>query len=682
MVATTASRKKWALLIGLDQYLRPYISQLRGCVNDVELMAYILRDNFGFPAENMTLLRDGQATREGILTALDSIVDRAGEEDVVVIHYSGHGSQMTDREGDEPDGLDETIVPYDSGRSFDPNCDISDDEIYERLLRLTGKTSYVTLIFDCCHSGTIARDAFGAASRWVEADTRPVEELPPSPVAPDVDRRAGLDVGASGWLPLSERYVLLAGCCDAESSYEHRVQQGAGEVTHGALTYFLSQELTQAEPGTTYRDVFERASARVMAAHPRQHPQMEGARDRVLFGVHDIQPTRFVPVKQRADGSVILAAGAAHGLTRGSHWAIYSQATKQVTEETARLGLVEIAAAGAVASQARILEESGQRAITAGARAVEEAHFYGEMCLTVDLHAAAGYEAAVRELRSMIEASRLLRRAAGGRIADACVYLVAPRSRVDAGDPVPQLGTVAAAAWAVVGQDGRLMMPIQGVDEPNATAFVCDNLEKAARYRQALALRNDNADSVLKGKVEFTLKRQDRNGVWVKAEPKVDGGLPVFFEGERIAAEITNNHTAPVYVSVLDFGLTGALGLLHPVAGASEELAPGRCIEFGVRRGDEVTLYLPDSFPYLPDPSDEAPVGGTEVFKLLATVHEADFGLLLQPGYRAIDQPTPLGRLLGMALTGRGKRDAQRTRLPPDEEWTTLKRPFFLQRRA
>ena len=95
-----------------------------------------------------------------------------------------------------------------------------------------------------------------------------------------------------------------------------------------------------------------------------------------------------------------------------------------------------------------------------------------------------------------------------------------------------------------------------------------------------------------------------------------------------------------------------------------------------------MTLYLPDSFPYLPDPSDEAPVGGTEVFKLLATVHEADFGLLLQPGYRAIDQPTPLGRLLGMALTGRGKRDAQRTRLPPDEEWTTLKRPFFLQRRA
>lgn len=71
------------------------------------------------------------------------------------------------------------------------------------------------------------------------------------------------------------------------------------------------------------------------------------------------------------------------------------------------------------------------------------------------------------------------------------------------------------------------------------------------------------------------------DGVWVEAEPKVDGGLPVFFEGERIAAQITNRHTAPIYVSVLDFGLTGALGLLYPWAGASEELAPGKCIELG-----------------------------------------------------------------------------------------------------
>ena len=48
---------------------------------------------------------------------MKELVARIGQDDIVVFHYSGHGSQMTDLEGDEPDGLDETIVPYDSGRA-------------------------------------------------------------------------------------------------------------------------------------------------------------------------------------------------------------------------------------------------------------------------------------------------------------------------------------------------------------------------------------------------------------------------------------------------------------------------------------------------------------------------------------------------------------------------------------
>lgn len=83
-------------------------------------------------------------------------------------------------------------------------------------------------------------------------------------------------------------------------------------------------------------------------------------------------------------------------------------------------------------------------------------------------------------------------------------------------------------------------------------------------------------------------------------------------------------------------------------------------------------LRLPGNFSYIPDPSDEEAVGGTEVFKLLDTIHTVDFSLLLQPGYRAVDRPTPIGGLSGMALTGHGRRDAQSARLHLDEEWTTV----------
>jgi hypothetical protein len=170
---------KRALLIGVNKYAYPWW-ELQGCVNDVELMRSLLQENFGFPPENISLLRDEEATREAILSELRSLVEATNRDDVVVIHYAGHGSQVTDREGDEPDGMDETILPHDTGRAPDENRDITDDEIHEFLLQLGEKTPFITLIFDCCHSGTITRDAFGTKVRSVEADTRPVEELPPS----------------------------------------------------------------------------------------------------------------------------------------------------------------------------------------------------------------------------------------------------------------------------------------------------------------------------------------------------------------------------------------------------------------------------------------------------------------------------------------------------------------------
>src|SRR4051794_40516011 len=198
--APAAIPRKRALLVGINRYQHSEIPPLNGCVQDVEVMASILERNFGFPVEHITLLRDEEATRTNILAALDVLVEHTGPDDTVVVHYSGHGSQMTDREGDEPDRMDETILPHDTGRAPHANRDITDDELYARLLRLGEKTRNITLIFDCCHSGSITRDAFGELSRWVAPDDRPLDQLPPSPVADDLARATTRDVGPSGWL--------------------------------------------------------------------------------------------------------------------------------------------------------------------------------------------------------------------------------------------------------------------------------------------------------------------------------------------------------------------------------------------------------------------------------------------------------------------------------------------------
>ncbi len=664
---------KRALLIGIDKY--PRLNQLEGCVNDVRLMRSILRDNFGFPAENLTLLADGQATRDAILTAFDALVEQTGRDDIVVVHYAGHGSQMTDREGDEPDGLDETIMPYDSEGRWGVNRDITDDEIHLRLLGLGEKTPYTTLVFDSCHSGTITRDAFGVKSRSVEPDTRPASELPPSPIPREL--WAGLrGEGPSGWAHLSDRYVLIAGCRDEETSFEYRPPEGKGEVVHGAMTYFLCGELSRAIPGASYRDVFERVAAQVNAANPKQHPQMEGRADHEIFGVTDLEPMRFVPIVARAGDAVTLGAGLAQGMTVGSTFSVYPQGTKRTAGVTP-LGEIAITGVRAVAAEAEIVAEDRAGVIDETARAVESVHAYGDLRLSVQLAAAGGSEAAVERLRGVLAASELLEVVGTGEPASMRAYLLPPRAGASADDPVPQLGAVKSPSWAVVDGNGQLLMPLKRED---ALAGVRENLEKVARYRQSLALENPDPGSALAGKFSLELRRRKADGTWAPALPEPAGGEVPFDEGEAIAFRITSRHDAPVFVSLLDFGLTGRVQVVFPPKGAKEQLAPGTTFSIGTGPGDPPwRLGIPNEFPFAADPTGANAVDGVETLKLFVTTGEADFSFLEQEGVRSGRKGgiPPLERLWRAAANG--TRDMVKLPVGGDD-WTTLVRPFLVRR--
>ncbi|MEG4044483.1 caspase family protein [Microcoleus sp. Pol17_C1] len=681
MTNRSITKNKWALLIGINKYPNyPQNKQLFGCLNDVELMKEILQTKFSFPEIQISQLLDEQATRDGILTALETLVNQVSHNDIVVIHYSGHGSSITDREGDKPDGMDETIVPYDSGRAPHKNRDITDDELYAWLLQLSEKTPYITLIFDSCHSGGIVRDTFGAAVRSVEPDTRSIKDLPPSPIAANQVRGTTREIGASGWLPMSQRYVLIAGCNAKESSYEYLERQQNTSVTHGALTYFLCKELRFAQSGMTYRDVFERASTAVTVYEARQHPQMEGARDRELFNIQEIQPMRFVSVKQRKNNQVTLAAGAALGLTVGSQWAIYPSGIHHIAHKTPKLGQVKITSVRALTSDAKIIKESQTNRIIPGSRAVEEAHFYGEMRLKVEFKAETDYQEAVNEMVDLISQSPLLRQTQNGEVADARIYIIAPRQKVTPDDPVPQLQMIEQPIWAVVGQDGQLLMPTRALTEAEATVILRENLEKIARYRFALALKNPNPESCLKDKIEFILKRKTSDGNWREAKPEDDRGQIVFREGDILKFEIVNHYQHPVFISILDFGLTYGVNPLYPVTGANQQFEPSKRVDIGLRQGEQIQLYLPDNFPFVSFYEQDSIAGGTEIFKVFATTYPTDFGALVQGGVRTGD--SLLEDLLATALTGKGDRDGRPVTVPPDEDWTTVERSFFLQRKS
>ena len=543
---------KRALLIGIAAYT--HVPPLDGCVNDVRLMRDVLVESFAFPPGHITVLVNEQATRDGILSAFDALVAATGDDDIVVFHFAGHGSRMADREGDEPNGFDSTIVPFDVTRPIGDIADITDDEINLRLEALAQKTAFTTVVIDACHSGTVTRDDSAGRARTVEADRRPASELPPSPIP--VDRRRRLrEFGPSGWMPLAEKYVLIAGCRDEEESYEYRPPERGGAVVHGALTYFLCQQLRRVSATTSYRDVFERTAALVNAANPVQHPQLEGRIDRTVFDVTDLAPAAFVRVLEREDDTVLLEAGAAHGITAGSSWRVFPQGARITTDGS--LGEVEIAQLQSVTALARIVKEEPPGAIVPDARAFELAHGQRERSVKLRFADADDVEDHAQALRTRLENSRLALIVADAAQASACIYRLPARDQPSPSSPVPQAGALTEPRWAVVGTTGDLIMPLQALDDVDA---LVENLEALAKYRHGLAIENPDPGSRLRGRFSVELQRlgSDRK-TWSVAAPPPDGGPTVLEEGDFVCVVVRSGHEAPVFVALYHFGLSGSI---------------------------------------------------------------------------------------------------------------------------
>ncbi|KAI0534996.1 caspase domain-containing protein [Xylaria digitata] len=148
----TGRRK--ALLIGINYFGQR--GQLRGCINDVRNMSSYLVEHYGYKREDMVILTDdqqnpmSQPTKQNLLRAMHWLVKDARPNDSLFFHYSGHGGQTKDLDGDEPDGYDEVIYPVD----FRQVGHITDDEMHRIMVRPLQAGVRLTAIFDSCHSGT------------------------------------------------------------------------------------------------------------------------------------------------------------------------------------------------------------------------------------------------------------------------------------------------------------------------------------------------------------------------------------------------------------------------------------------------------------------------------------------------------------------------------------------------
>jgi hypothetical protein len=277
---------KKALLVGINHYPNPE-NNLKGCINDVLLMSKILQEQYGFDdINNLRVLTDERALTADIRTRLQWLVDGAVAGDTLVFHYSGHGSQVRDRDGDElKDGLDEIICPYD----LDWDHPFTDDDFYN-IFKGVKPGVNLTVVLDCCHSGSGLREMVAPDLRRPQPAIPHRDKFLTPP--PDILHRTQPmieDMGTNRTLTMTKpkkelktrhlvtqssgsNAILIAGCRSNQTSADAWINNDY----HGALTWYLYQTLSAANFKLSYATLIHGVQAKLKHEHYQQVPQLEG----------------------------------------------------------------------------------------------------------------------------------------------------------------------------------------------------------------------------------------------------------------------------------------------------------------------------------------------------------------------------------------------------------------------
>lgn len=728
-----AEPEKFLFQVSINKY-RDGIPQLSGAVNDALELRRVLQEKFGFINDEQHMpapLIDDAATHDAIRDGFKKylienakrVKERGGAEAIVVFHFSGHGSQIKDEDREEEDGWDETLVPID-GRNYVTyeSNEILDDELAQWFEGLSKYTKNITFILDSCHSETGTR-APGTTrdiprdSRFKSKYARPASS-PNKSVGHHLMLQKPKDLETVDILPPGQNFVTIAACLADQKAHEIDYTTDAGDKRPvGALTFYLTRALRDAQPDTSYRELMEKVSALVStnSGTEGQLPQVEGDARRFIFdGQFKGEAPSIEIVKDSIKGRTLeIKAGAAHALQPGTLVAIYQTVAKMygednkittgiVKEVKAITATVELAEEKLIPPNARAVIVSpnfglermrvslgiGARAATTNpagpddpvlrliaTRIKDPAMTLNNLVQIVDADSApvAGrttnppYDVAVkRELfgEAFSYAFDEIKRN-GGSPDDIRRYL----SLVDPSDPkkvfpVPQ---ISQEGYYLADPRGNPLLgyfePIkqqsgQAIDPEIVANAISVALKFYARQRNLIVLRN--AASSFKDSVKLTVWREPNAKISASgAEPmtEFDQSSYVLKQGEAFKFRLENKTARDLCVTLVGIGTSGKIALFFPRDGPSVLLKPGIPVEVKPRRSDWKGWCA--SGP-----------AGVDVYKLIITNAKADFSFLQQLGVsivtRRSDQ-TPIEWLLSQA-DGRTRGDGAHK----VDDWITM----------
>jgi len=263
----------YGLIIGINYQTNTNVGDLAYCEDDANaIYNALLREDIDWKAGELTLLigSSNTANKSDIISALNTMMGQAQENDYILLYYSGHGSIIPDLNGDETDDFDEAILPEDT-LPADPSTYISDDELGTIFSQC--RTSKGVLIFDSCFSGGLINkslSANGLRSKYIEG------------ISPKGTVQSGdLDVIS---------FPVMTASGQNEDSWE---DPGLG---HGVFTYYILDGLDKLNADSNNDDVISvRELFKYAEIHTEFYIQIQHPKMRFPMDFLDILVTRKKP---------------------------------------------------------------------------------------------------------------------------------------------------------------------------------------------------------------------------------------------------------------------------------------------------------------------------------------------------------------------------------------------------
>jgi hypothetical protein len=325
-----------ALLIGVNYYNVPAQNNLLGPVPDVKLVHQFIRkyrptakvvtltaseptdSTKGRPAEDP----EHWPTRNNVISNLDIILDESVAGDAVYVHFSGHGTTIPDPQSASRTYGHLALVLF---GSTGVEYLLRGEELAHILNHMVSKGIFVTLVLDCCFSGSVAR----SERNWKSVRTMPYNSNLYSKEAMQLDDQS-LGDGLRGarvqsrWLTDPQGYVILAACGPQEENKEIKV----GDTKYGMLAWLLVnalESLLKRNVEVTHRSLYELIRTQIHIRCLSQTPMRYGNKNFTFFGTPcSGSEVVLIPVYKSGDAeSLQLAAGAAHGLVAGDEFGLY-----------------------------------------------------------------------------------------------------------------------------------------------------------------------------------------------------------------------------------------------------------------------------------------------------------------------------------------------------------------------